>query len=298
MTLPYPLPENWRLHETQMKRRWPAVFWSIVAVGLGIAMFGANLRGDIGGGILFASLFGAIGAALGVAYSRSGAERGLPLLLNAIVLTRAKVRPPDSWVHFFSETGASRRLAVWFSSGGLLASASLIWTLVTTIVRGGANMWWLLLVIPLLLGALILALAGVIAIVQFVRHASFGHRHIGLSLGRHGLVRYYLDEVDVWPWESIARIEASGKIIDKEYGDFSAQLVIIPTGELPPDVLLSEYGVDGYQSHAWLIYTAVRFWAEHPELRSELGTTYAQRRIEGWRDAMTTPASTSAVPRY
>ena len=294
--LPYPLPEHWQLHETQLKRRWPAVIWVLVGVALSVAMVGANLSGAIGQGILLAASVGAVGAGLGVSYQRAGAERGLPQLMNAIVLTRATVRPPDSWIHFFSETGASRWLVASFSAGGLLSSTSLIWTCVLVVREGGAALWWWLLLVPLLLGALILALAGVIGIVQFVRHATFGHRHIGLSLGRSGLVRYYLDEVDVWPWEKIARIEATDKALDKENGDFSANLVIVPRGEQPADVTLSEYILDGYQSHAWLIYTAARFWAEHPELRSELGTIYAQRRIEGWRDAMTTPASTSAVP--
>ena len=297
MTMPYPLPETWRLHDTQLKRRWPAVLWVVIAIALEVAMVGANLSGSIGQGILLATSFGAVGAALGVSYQRAGAERGLPHMLNAIVLTRATARPPDSWIHFFSETGASRWLATCFSVAGLLSSASLIWTAVHVVRAGGAALLWWLLLVPLLIATLILALAGVIAIVQFVRHATFGHRHIGLSLGRHGIVRYYLDEVDVWPWEKIARIEATVKTLDKESGDFSANLVIVPRGEQPSDITLNEYILDGYQSHAWLIYTAARFWAEHPELRSELGTTFAQRRIEGWRDAMTTPASTSTVPR-
>jgi len=296
MSLPYPLPEHWQLHDTQLRRRWPVVIWVLVATALAVAMVAANLSGSIDRGILLAASFGAVTAALGVSYQRAGAERGLPLLMNAVVLSRATERPPDSWIHFFSETGASRWLAVCFSAAGLISSASLVWTAVHVVREGGAALWWWLLLVPLLIAALILSLAGVIAIVQFVRHATFGHRHIGLSLGRHGVVRYYLDEVDVWPWEKIARIEASGKALDKETGDFSAKLVLVPHGDQPAGVTLSEYIVDGYQSHAWLIYTAARFWAEHPQLRSELGTTYAQRRIEGWRDAMITPPSTSAVP--
>jgi hypothetical protein len=93
--LPYSLPDDWQLHETQLTRRWPVVVWSLIAVALAVAMAVANLENDVGSAILYASLFGGIVAALGVSYQRAGTERGLPHLINAIVLTRATVRPPD-----------------------------------------------------------------------------------------------------------------------------------------------------------------------------------------------------------
>ena len=291
MTLPYPLPGEWRLHESQLTRRWPAILWSLIAVALAGGMLAANLAAETGAAILLAFLFGAVGAGLGVSYQREGANRGMPHLINAVVLTRARVRPPDSWVHFFREAGPSRWLTTCFAATGILASASLVWTVLKVLAEGGAALWWLLLAVPLLLGALVLALAGVIAVVQFVRHASFGHRHIGISIGRHGLVRYYLDEVDVWPWDTIAGVEAVGKKLDAQTEDFSAHLVLT-AHSLPADVIDNTYSIDGYQSHAWLIYTAVRFWAEHPELRSELGTTFAQRRIDAWRVQMIPAVST------
>jgi len=248
-------------------------------------MVAANVAAVVGSAILLAFLFGAVGAGLGVSYQREGTNRGMPHLINAVVLTRARVRPPDSWVHFFREAGPSRWLTTCFAATGILMSTSLVWTFVAVLGEGGAALLWLLLVVPLLLAALVLALAGAIALVQFVRHASFGHRHIGISIGRHGLVRYYLDEVDVWPWENIIRVEALGRALDAQTEDFSAHIVLV-ANSLPADVTENKYSIDGYQSHPWLIYTAVRFWAEHPELRSELGTTFAQRRIDGWSEQM------------
>ena len=209
--MPYPLPAEWKLHESQLTRRWPAVVWSVIAVGLAAGMVASSLVGPIGASILLAFLFGSVGAGLGVSYQREGASRGMPQLLNAVVLTRARVRPPDSWVHFFQEAGPSLWLTICFATTGILTSASVIASVVRVLGEGGAALWWLLLLVPLLLAALVLALAGVIAIVQYVRHASFGHRHIGISIGRHGVVRYYLDEVDIWPWANIIRVEAIGK---------------------------------------------------------------------------------------
>ena len=293
MALPYPLPEAWKLNDAQLVRRWPAVLWAFIATGLAITMVAANLGGDVAGGIIRSTLVGAVGAGLGVSYSRSGSEQGLPLLLNAVVLSRATVRPPDSWIHFFRETGPSRWMTACFAIAGTLSSVGLTWASISAVQAGVGLI--LLLTVPLLLGALVLTLAGGIAIVQVVRHASFGRRPIGISLGRHGLIRYYLDSVDVWPWQSIAAIKATGKVIDKENDDFTANLVIVPV-EQPEDVTLNEYEVWGYQSHAWLIYTAARFWAEHPEHRTELVTTFGQQRIQAWRDEMAATRAGSSRP--
>jgi hypothetical protein len=127
-------------------------------------------------------------------------------------------------------------------------------------------------------------LVGVLAIAKYVRFASFGQRPIGISLGRHGLTRYFMDGIDEWPWESISGVEVAGKAMDAD-GDFSADL-LIRTQNRPDGVTYDKYEIATYESHAWLIYTAVRFWAEHPEQRTELGTTFAQMRIKAWRDAM------------
>lgn len=292
MPLPYPLPPAWKM-QPALTRRWPALIWAAIAVALGATAIGANVAGDFGSGILQGALAGAVGAGVGVSYQRSGGERGVPLLLNAVVLSRARVRPPDSWIHFFHEAGPSKWLTAWFLCAGLVSSLSLGWSAVLVVNVGMAGLLWL--VIPLLLGALILVFTGVVGLVQVVRNSTFSHRHVGLSLGRHGLIRYYLDDVDVWPWESIKRVKATGKTIDPTDGDFTAKIELVPT-ERPQDVLYDNYEITGYKSHAWLIYTAVRFWAEHPELREELGTTYAQRRIEGWRDEMVATTADSPQP--
>lgn len=283
--LPYPLPEGWTVHPGRLVRRWPAWFWSAVALALVLAAGQAVLAGSIGWGILFTALFGAVGAGLGVAYERAGSERGLPRFINAVVLTRAVSRPPDSWIHFFRESGPSRWLTFWFAATGWLALASFVWLTVLVARVGGAALWWLALIIPLGLGALVLATAGTIAVAQRIRHSSFGRRPIGLSIGRSGVVWYYLDDVDIWPWEAIHAVRPSATVFDKAAGDFSAAIEIRSV-QKPADVSQDEYILDRFESHAWLIYTAVRFWAEHPELRSELSTTFAQRRIESWRDAM------------
>nr|WP_157127061.1 hypothetical protein [Cnuibacter physcomitrellae] len=302
MTMPpYALPDQWRTTAVKPVRVWLAVLWAIVALVFAVLAAAAVLKGDVWGGLIFTLLFAAVGLGVGVGYEHAGDERGMPVLLNAITLTRARVRPPDSWVHFFREAPPGRWLTICFAATGTFCSVALGWLSVVAVVSGGG--WILLLLVPLLLGALVVALAGWIAVVQRWRHASFGRRPIGLSVGRHGVIRWFLDDlVDVWPWESIAAVRAQASAVDKTNGDFMPGIVLVPVPGAPdptdPDDTLveREYDLTGYQSHAWLIYSAVRFWHEHPELRHELSTTHAQRRIAQWRDAIAAIAAAPPPP--
>ncbi|MFB2554622.1 hypothetical protein [Herbiconiux liangxiaofengii] len=230
--LPYPLPPRWRIVAAKRARPWQGAFGAAVTLALAAVSFWAVARGDLAGAVIWSVMFAAVGLVTGVAFARSGDESGLPAMINSVALSKARVRPVDSWVHFFRRSGPSRWQTALFTLTGLGASAVLAWASVRAL---GAAPWALIVTVPLLVGGLVVALAGSIAVLLRRRHSSFGRRPIGLSLGRHGLVYYYL-------------------------GD--------------------------YQSQAWLIYTAVRFWHEHPDARSELSTTFAQRRVQHWRDAM------------
>lgn len=298
---PYALPDKWRTTAVKPVRVWLAVLWAIVALAFAVLAAAAVLRGDIGLGLLFTLLFAAVGLGVGVAYEHAGDERGMPVLLNAITLTKARVRPPDSWIHFFRELPPGRWLTICFAATGTFCSVALGWLCVVAVTTGAG--WILIVLIPLLLGALVVALAGWIAVVQRWRHASFGRRPIGLSVGRHGVIRWFLDDrVDVWPWESIAAVRAQASAVDKDTGDFMPGIVLVPVEGAPDPtdpgeaLVEREYDLTGYQSHAWLIYSTVRYWHEHPELRPELSTTHAQRRIAGWRDGIAAFAAAPPPP--
>lgn len=73
---------------------------------------------------------------------------------------------------------------------------------------------------------------------------------------------------------------------DKQTGSFAPMLHIDTVDR--EDALVLDLGQ--FVVHGRLIYCAVRFWAADPRLRAELSTTFAQRRMERWRDAMLAPA--------
>lgn len=288
--VPYPLPEKWQLTAARPTRWWWVVLWCAVGgAAAAFALFGL-VQGDPVRGFVGTLCFGVIGTVLGVTYIRYGGERGMPQLLNAVVLTRALVRPPDSWVHFFREAGPGHWLTVSFTSVGLCASAGFAWVATLVIRDGGDAVGTLFVTVPLFLAFLIIAAAGIAATILQWRHASFGRRQSGLSIGRDGVIHYNLDTVQVWPWESIAQVRAVAEGVVPEAGDFIPK-VAIARRDGAEEI---ELHLGGHHAHAWLIYSALRFWHEHPEARRELSTSAAQRRMRNWHHAMH-PAKSSTV---
>ncbi|MGV8885509.1 MAG: hypothetical protein ACOH1T_07970 [Microbacteriaceae bacterium] len=282
--LPYPLPPEWQMHAAKRAPVWMAALGVTGTFVFATAAYSAAARGDLRDLMVWALFFAGIGLATSVAFQRTGGERRLPAMINAIALSRAIERPVDSWIHFFRQTGPSRWQTTFFSIAGFGASGLFVWASVLSFMTAP---WALLATVPLLLGSLFVAFAGVMAVLLRWRHSSFARRPIGLSLGRHGFVYYYVNGIDEWPWESIGEVRASVGAVDESTGDFSPSLIIEPAVGAQND--LKDYGLGDYQSHPMLIYTAVRFWFEHPDARRELSTTYAQRRIEGWAKSMSAP---------
>jgi len=277
---PYPLPDDWRVGVPTRIRPWTVVAYSLVVALSGAAAVVAVLEGDAGSATWRTFAFVAATAGFGVHFERAGAERGMPELLNAVVLTRAKERPRDSWVHFFRERGAGVWLSACFTAAGAGGVAGFGWAAVRSVTTDAA--FALIWLIPLLLLALVLLLAGILAIVSTWRAASFGRLPIGVGIGPSGVTRYYLDDTDDIDWSRIARVTATASAVDEKTGDFT------PSVELraADDEILLDLNISGFRAHAWLIYTSIRFWAEHPETRHELGTTFAQQRMDAWRLSM------------
>lgn len=277
---PYPLPEDWRVGTPTRIRPWTVVAYSLVVVLSGAAAVFAVLADDIGAATWRTFVFLAATAGFGVHFERAGAERDLPELLNAVALTRAKERPRDSWVHFFRERGAGAWLSGCFTAAGAFGAVVFGWAIVRSAVTDAA--FALIWLIPLLLLALVLLLAGIIAVVTTWRAASFGRLPIGVGMGPAGVTRYYLDDTDDIEWSRIAHVTPTVSAVDEKTGDFT------PSVELraADDEILLDLNISGFRAHAWLIYASIRFWAEHPEMRHELGTTFAQQRMDSWRRGM------------
>lgn len=271
--IPYPLPANW--DERGMAAVSPVAYAFIALTAAALLLLGVScaVRGDVLWTVFWAVCFGALMAGLSV--SREGPPRRYrgPALINAVALTRADREPPDSWVHFFRQNLASWGLGWALLLGGSGSGALLVVAGMRVVERDAGA--WLLLIVPLALAAAVLVLCGVIALVAAFRSASFGRIPIGISLGRAGFSRHYLDAIEVVPWEQIRAVSALAR--DDGSTDGPRRVRIEREGREPWDL-----GLDDYAAPPWVLYAALRYWQEHPERRDELSSTVAQQRLERW----------------
>lgn len=285
--VPYPLPDRWPVSESRKPGRWRIVVGVLVAAVLPVRVIIDLQEGHLLRAALLTAGFVMVTAVIAVLRESTGGERGLPHLVNAVALTRAVERPDDSWVHFFREKGPSLWLAAWFSVAGGVGSASV--AVLTTAALTTDEAVLLALVVPMGLVTLGLLVAGVVGLVSWWRTRSFGRRSTGLSLGRTGVVRYYMDGTESFAWTDIRAVRATTRAADTRSG-WSAPVLRLDTAARRDDMVLD---LEGYEACAWLIYAAVRYWAEHPEEREELSSTFAQRRIQRWANALARPSAPS-----
>jgi len=268
--LPYPAPEGW-LADAQY---FPTpLIWitGVITTAVGVASGSLTATGSLAWGVALAIVFGLL-ALVATALGLFAVYRRPPQLINAVTLTRAAVRPVDDWVHFCRERPTRAWVRFWLTASGA-STAVLLGLAMPGVLRAPGGLWWLFLFVPLLIPCLVLTLYGLVQRVLDTKNSSFGEAPVGLALGRHGVSRYLVAGGVRWtPWEAISRIEALphsrvrvGRLDGGEPLEFTA-------------------GV--FEQDAVLLYCAVRFYAEHPELRDELGTTVAQERFEAWDRAL------------
>lgn len=279
--LPYPLPGDWRLRAARPMRRWAAIVLpAVVVLASGLALW-FLVATDGGPSLGLMVVITGVGLVGGIGFERAGAERGLPRFVNAVTLGEATAQPADSWVHLFRETGPGRWLSTWFLWVGVVDTVITVGLIVKAFLPGG-HPSMLLVFVPVLLVSLILLACGVAPVMWRYQQGSFARSPLGIALGEHGVLDLPQRPERMWEWGVLASVTALPGLIDRDTGDFEPRVAVaFADGREPAELSLS-----GYESHAWLIYTALRFYLEHPSLREELGTTFAQQRITAWRDAM------------
>lgn len=268
--LPYPSPEGW-LPDAQYFST--PVIWAVggvaVAAGIGSALLTA--AGSLVWGVVLALLFGLLALAA-TASSLFAVRRSPPLLINAVTLGRATARPVDDWVHFCRERPVRIWSVLWLILMGL-GTGVLLGLAMQGVLGAPGGLWWLFLFVPLLALCLVPIGAGVLQLVLDGKNTSFGRIPVGLTLSRHGVARYLVAGGVKWvPWETISGVETQ----------LHSRVSISRIGKAEP----LEFTAGVFEQDAVLLYCAVRFYVEHPELRKELSTIVAQRRFESWDRAL------------
>ncbi|MBM7831778.1 hypothetical protein JOE59_002483 [Agromyces cerinus] len=240
-----------------------------VAAGIGSALLTAV--GSLAWGVVLAVLFGLL-ALTTTAFGLFAVRRSPPVLINAVTLGRATVRPVDDWVHFCRERPVRIWSVLWLILTGL-GSGVLLGLAMPGVLSAPGGLWWLFLFVPLLALCLVALGAGVLQLVLDGKNTSFGRIPVGLTLSRHGVARYLVAGGVRWvPWDTISGVETQ----------LHSRVSISRIGRSEP----LEFTAGVFEQDAVLLYCAVRFYVDHPELREELSTIVAQRRFESWDRAL------------
>ena len=292
---PYPMPPGWNLRPARPRSRLTTGALVGGSLVLAAALWGALLGAQTLLTMALALVLLGFIAVVAVGGERAGAERALPEFINALALTRAETRPADSWVSFFRQRAPTLWSCLWLLVGGSATTVACGILIVRCVREGGQALLILIYLVPLTLAAAIVALAGANSLAVRGRARWFARRPRGLVLGRSGVTLYSFDRGDddhAWAWDAIVDIVPSA-IVDARTRNGIADLKLrVAVG----DDGVREYRipVDSLESHAWLVYTALRFWTENPALREELDTSTAPDRMASW---MGTLARAAAGPR-
>ncbi len=278
---PYPLPEGWSVRAAKREPLWRIVIYALVYVVCTWRLFVHLAEGSIGWAVLMLFIAGLAGAVVVGEFWLAGGERGRPEFVNAVAFTRAEVRPSDSWVHLFRDNRVPVFVIVGLFVLATTELAGSVWATVLAWRSGDGEGWWLFATIPAVLLWIVAVVGAISALITDRRVSSFGRRATGLAIGPTAIVDLQLDDPVEIAWTVVRDVEPVTTIRVASSGDFVAGVNLHTHDGRTIPLALSDKA-----AHAWLVFTALKFWAEHPESRGELGTTFAQQRMLAWHAAM------------
>ena len=216
-------------------------------------------------------------------YARAPFGHGTPQMINAVTLTRARVAPPDSWVHFARERRTGVMLLIVFAVWGLVFAATTVAAVIIGVTGRPQALVGAVVTAVVAIAFLYGAVRGVIA--QY-RLDSFGRRPVGISFGPSGVAVLRVSDPVYIPWDAIRSVQAD--VTTPRRGDPMPLLRIhadprrVRTAdgdEVPGTITLSPGDV---RLHPHVLWTALRVFRDAPDERAKLGTTFGQQMLEEW----------------
>lgn len=285
--LPYAVPQGWSLRKYRFGNAFTLVAWLVVAIGF-VAAFWWSITARADGFMLWFVVGFVVAACVAGSQLDGWGNNGTepPTLINAVTMMAGDDRAPIDWAHFFRKKpeGVLGNL-IWFltGTGGVLLCAI---TAVSRILRG-ESIGFMVFVIGVL--CIIVASVGGEGLVHGYRDRRWAEIPVGILLTRAGIAVRELDRFDIINWRDIVSVR-TGQPVEAIANPKRAVALV---GQMPTAAMLTvtrndgfeiSQRLDNYAESPWLVYTTVRFNYDNPELRKELTTSVAQRRMEEWNN--------------
>ena len=284
------MTEGFERYPERGKKRYPTVQATIVGIlvlALGAyACIGTAREGEwikASGTAWFALVLGLGGIGIG----RMGRpDRARFRLLNAVVMTRAERAPADSWVHV-----APTKALPWpfvlgialFALGMCTALVFAVLQLIGVVPRLNPDTTIPALVIAVAGCLLFAAASGALAYLSLARKwrsGRFGARPSGVALGETAVSIRMPGRDGEIAWEHIRAVRP--EIISGHRRPISMiRLDLARAAGVQGNAQM--LAAEGYTVPVDALYSALRWYAAHPDARWELGRIEGERRIEGWR---------------
>lgn len=281
-----PVPRGWGKAATSDRRSiWISIGFGAAAVLLAVSVLTDEFRGrDLIPPVVLAAL-AFIAWALSLTRSRS---RKAPRLSNALDFTDASKRPRDSWVHFCALRAVQWPLILVFALIGASAgTAAVVFAVVPPVSTsrdeglGNQPLVWLAAILCAVVALLFLYAAKYSF--QLQRINGGWPRRYGVALGAHGIT-LHLPGVDrEIAWSNVESVRAELLWQKRKSSRDSAAITIAWQDEArAAHVQHAFITAESLDVSPHMLFTALQLYWSYPELRRELGTTRAQRRMSDW----------------
>jgi hypothetical protein len=203
---------------------------------------------------------------------RSASRKPLALV-NAVAFSKSATPSPDQWLHFAKVRPVPWRLLAGF----IVITLVCVWGLVGTfdLFADADSLQILVPIILLGAGALFFGWAAIRSVASYAKRTGWPHLH-GLGIGRSGIaLRFTGGDADV-PWDAVTSI---GAVFTNADNPRQSKIPVLRVGYAGTVVDLNTEILGAAPT---VIYCALRYYHANPEMRTELGTTVAQKRMDRW----------------
>jgi len=218
-------------------------------------------------------------------WTNKGSTRDPFRLVNSYAFSKSATALPDQWMHFAKLRALDRKMMAVYLGIALVFTYAFFAMIPVAHAEGHFPSAWIYLAV--IAGFALLFWFYVVRAIVIRRTRSAWPHVDGLGIGPSGIAIRAGDEVVDIPWASVSSIHATFTALNDPNPKAAHHPVLLISyagvrDDGSPGVLTRQVGVEYMGTSPRLLSWALLFYWKSPEFHDELGTTVAQKRLDGW----------------